>query len=337
MARANLNGIEIDYEATGAGPAVLLSHGYSATRRMWDDQHRALGDRYRVISWSMRGHGATESPADPARYSSPLTIADMKTLLGHLGVERAVIGGLSLGGYVSLGFALEHPQMTRALVICDSGPGYRSADAREAWNARARERAVSLETRGLEALGQSREVQESASLHRSAQGLAHAARGMLAQEGSRVMDGLAGIRVPARLSSRGRGAAFRRRTANPSGNRATVLRERPPSGWRNGQSFDLRSLPSSDEVGRSGVLRWGSGVGRCPGHGYQFPRCLWGVRRYVGGGPLARAEPSQNGAGRHGTTRAAVPNGWLSGLSRNHLGAAQGPGPDVGHRRPALP
>ena len=196
MARANLNGIEIDYEATGAGPAVLLSHGYSATRRMWDDQHRALGERYRVISWSMRGHGATESPAEPTRYSAPLTIADMKALLGHLGVERAVIGGLSLGGYVSLGFALEHPRMTRALVICDSGPGYRSADAREAWNARARERAVALETRGLDALGASREVRESASLHQSAQGLAHAARGMLAQEGSRVIDGLTGIRVP---------------------------------------------------------------------------------------------------------------------------------------------
>jgi pimeloyl-ACP methyl ester carboxylesterase len=196
MARGTLNGIEIDYEASGAGPVVLLSHGYSATRRMWDDQHRALGDRYRVISWSMRGHGATESPGDPAQYSAPLTIADMKALLGHLGVERAVIGGLSLGGYASLGFALEHPQMTRALVICDSGPGYRNADAREAWNARARERAGSLETRGLEALGRSREVQESASLHRSAQGLAHAARGMLAQEGSRVIDGLPGIRVP---------------------------------------------------------------------------------------------------------------------------------------------
>ena len=196
MARANLNGIEIDYEASGAGPVVLLSHGYSATRRMWDDQHRALGDRYRVISWSMRGHGATESPADPARYSAELTIADMKALLGHLGVERAVIGGLSLGGYASLGFALEHPGMTRALVICDSGPGYRNADAREAWNARARERAVSLETRGLEASARAARSSESASLHRSAQGLAHAARGMLAQEGSRVIDGLAGIRVP---------------------------------------------------------------------------------------------------------------------------------------------
>lgn len=196
MARAKLNGIEIDYEVSGGGPAVLLSHGYSATRRMWDAQHRALGERHRVISWSMRGHGETESPADPARYSAALTVGDMRALLGDLGVRRAVIGGLSLGGYVSLAFYLEHPEMVRALVICDSGPGYRSADAREAWNARALERAAALETRGLDALGKSREVREAVALHRSAQGLAHAARGMLAQEGSRVIDGLVSIQVP---------------------------------------------------------------------------------------------------------------------------------------------
>jgi len=196
MAKARVNGIEIDYEVSGGGPAVLLSHGYSATRRMWDAQHQALGARYRVISWSMRGHGETESPADPARYSAALTVGDMRALLGHLGVGRAVIGGLSLGGYVSLAFHLEHPEMVRALVICDSGPGYRSADAREAWNARARERAAALEMRGLDALGRSREVREAVALHRSAQGLAHAARGMLAQEGSRVIDGLAAIQVP---------------------------------------------------------------------------------------------------------------------------------------------
>jgi pimeloyl-ACP methyl ester carboxylesterase len=196
MTRTRLNGIEIDYEVSGRGPAVLLSHGYSATRRMWDDQHRALGDRYRVISWSMRGHGETESPADPAAYSADLTVADMRALLAHVGAERAVIGGLSLGGYVSLAFYLAHPEMVRALVICDSGPGYRNADARRQWNERAQERAVALESRGLDALGKSREVRESASLHRSAQGLAHAARGMLAQEGSRVIDGLGAIDVP---------------------------------------------------------------------------------------------------------------------------------------------
>ena len=197
MSRARLNGIEIDYEVSGSGPPVLLSHGYSATRRMWDGQHRALGDAYQVISWSMRGHGQTESPADPSQYSAGLTIADMRALLRHVGVERAVIGGLSLGGYASLDFYVAHPEMVRALVICDSGPGYRNPEARAAWNQRAHERAAELEARGLDALsGRSREMREAMGEHRSAQGLAHAARGMLAQEGSRVIDALAGVRVP---------------------------------------------------------------------------------------------------------------------------------------------
>jgi pimeloyl-ACP methyl ester carboxylesterase len=197
MSRARLNGIEIDYEVSGSGPAVLLTHGYSATRRMWDGQHRALEDRYKVISWSMRGHGHTESPADFSKYSADLTVADMAALLRHLGVPRAVIGGLSLGGVASLGFYMKHPEMTRALVICDSGPGYRNAEARAAWNQRAEERAAELEARGLEALGdRSREMREAMGEHRSAQGLAHAARGMLAQEGSHLIDGLPSIRAP---------------------------------------------------------------------------------------------------------------------------------------------
>ena len=197
MTRARLNGIEIDYEVSGSGPAVLLSHGYSATRRMWDGQHRALEGRYTVISWSMRGHGETESPDDPAQYSEELTVGDMRALLRHVGVERLIVGGLSLGGYASLGFSLAHPEMVRALVICDSGPGYRNAEARAAWNRRAHERAVELEARGLAALGgRSREVREAAGCHRSAQGLAHAARGMLAQRDSRVIDGIPSITVP---------------------------------------------------------------------------------------------------------------------------------------------
>jgi pimeloyl-ACP methyl ester carboxylesterase len=195
MARAQLNGIEIDYEVSGSGPVLLLSHGYGSTRHMWDDQHRAFADRWRVVSWDMRGHGQTDSPDDPKQYSAALTVADMRALLQHVGAERAIIGGLSLGGYVSLAFALAHPAMTQALVICDSGPGYRNAEARAQWNQRAQERAVSLESRGLDALTRrSKETQQA--VHRSARGLAHAARGMLAQEGSQVIDGLASIRVP---------------------------------------------------------------------------------------------------------------------------------------------
>ena len=197
MAQALLNGIKIRYDVRGDGPPVLLSHGYSATGRMWDGQLAAFSDRHRVIAWDMRGHGETESPGDPALYSADATVADMKALLSHLGIARGVIGGLSLGGYVSLMFALTHPEMVRALVICDSGPGYRNAEAREAWNRRAHERAAELEARGLDALGgRSREMRESMRYHASAQGLAHAARGMLAQTGSRVIDGLPSIRVP---------------------------------------------------------------------------------------------------------------------------------------------
>jgi len=195
--KANLNGIEIEYQDGGLGSPVLLGHGYSATGRMWDGQRAALGDRYRIVSWDMRGHGQTESPKDPAQYSAALTVADMRALLQHCGIERAVVGGLSLGGYVSLAFYLAHPEMVRALVICDSGPGYRNAEARAAWNQRAHERAAELETKGLEALaGRSREMREAMGHHASAQGLAHAARGMLAQEGSEVIDSLGGIRVP---------------------------------------------------------------------------------------------------------------------------------------------
>jgi pimeloyl-ACP methyl ester carboxylesterase len=197
MARVQLNGIGIEYQDGGSGPAVLLTHGYSATGRMWDGQREALGARYRVLSWDMRGHGQTDDPDDPALYSHALTVEDMRALLGHLGIARAVVGGLSLGGTMSLAFHLAHPDMVRALVICDSGPGFRNAAAREEWNEQAEARAAELESRGLEALGgRSREMQEAARYHRSAQGLAHAARGMLAQRDSRLIDSLPGIRVP---------------------------------------------------------------------------------------------------------------------------------------------
>jgi len=197
MPNAHLNGIDIEYQDGGSGAPVLLSHAYSATGRMWDGQREALGGRYRVVSWDMRGHGSTSSPDDPAQYSHALTVEDMRALLGHLGIGRAVIGGLSLGGTMSLSFYRAHPELTRALVICDSGPGFRNETARENWNRRAQQRAADLETRGLAVLeGRSAETRQAIRHHKSAQGLAHAARGMLAQRDASLIDSLAEIRVP---------------------------------------------------------------------------------------------------------------------------------------------
>ncbi len=188
------NGVKIYYEDHGDGPPILLSHGYSATCRMWNEQIAALVARHRVIVWDMRGHGESDDPDDPAAYSEALTVEDMAALLHRCRIDRAVIGGLSLGGYMSLAFHLTHPEMVRALMLFDTGPGFRNADARRAWNERAQQRARDLETRGFAALGESDEVRLSK--HRSARGLAGAARGMLAQGDDHIIAGLDKIAVP---------------------------------------------------------------------------------------------------------------------------------------------
>jgi pimeloyl-ACP methyl ester carboxylesterase len=177
MTQARLNGIQVEFEVTGSGSAVVLSHGYGETAGMWRGQQAALGARYRLITWDMRGHGGTDAGDEAARYSLDATVDDVRALLRHVGEERAVIGGLSLGGYVSLAFYGAYPEMVRALIICDSGPGYRNPEARAVWNQRAADRASGLEQRGERAL-------------------AHAARGMLAQTDARVIDLLPSIRVP---------------------------------------------------------------------------------------------------------------------------------------------
>ena len=187
-------GVAIHYEEHGAGPPILLSHGYSATCHMWDGQVAAFADRWRLILWDMRGHGQSGDPDDPGLYSTAATVADMAALLRHLGIARAIIGGLSLGGYMSLAFHLAHPEMVAALMLFDTGPGYRNPEARAQWNERAEARARDLEARGLAILGRAEDPRVGR--HRSAKGLAHAARGMLAQQDGRIIDSLPGIKVP---------------------------------------------------------------------------------------------------------------------------------------------
>jgi pimeloyl-ACP methyl ester carboxylesterase len=196
MPTALINDINIYYEDHGGGFPVLLSHGYSANGRMWAPQIEALCPRYRLITWDMRGHGQTDSPECVDQYSEDLTVADMHGLLEHLHIPQAVVGGLSMGGYMSLAFYLRHPEMVRALVLSDTGPGYRKDEARETWNKMAEARARDFEERGLEALGLGAEVLVSALSHRSAQGLALSARGMLAMFGTHVIDALPKVRVP---------------------------------------------------------------------------------------------------------------------------------------------
>ena len=195
MAKLDRDGVSLYYEVHGEGPVILLTHGYAATSQMWQGQIATLSKRHKLVIWDMRGHGQSDDPADPAAYSEDATVADMAALLDAVGARKAIIGGLSLGGYMSLAFHRKHRDRVRALLIIDTGPGFKKDDARAAWNQRAVETARSFETEGLSRL-KSRGKEAAGSTHRSAEGLALAARGMLTQHNASVIESLPGIAVP---------------------------------------------------------------------------------------------------------------------------------------------
>ena len=114
---------------------------------------------------------------------------------GTVGCQDAVLVGHSLGGFTSLRFYFRHPERVRALVLVGSGPGFRDPQAREKWNGMAERFAVRLESDGLGIL-QKASLEVSEAKHRSAQSLALAARHMLAQHDSRVIDAIGEIDVP---------------------------------------------------------------------------------------------------------------------------------------------
>ena len=191
----NRDGVKIYYEVHGSGPPLLLTHGYSSTSAMWHGQIAALSKHHKLVLWDMRGHGQSDYPDDPKAYSEALTVADIAALLDAVGAERAIVGGLSLGGYMSLAFYRAHPERVRALLIIDTGPGFKKDDARDAWNKRAQDTGDRFEREGLDVLKSSSPERSSVS-HRDASGLARAARGMLTQRDAHVIESLPNIKVP---------------------------------------------------------------------------------------------------------------------------------------------
>jgi pimeloyl-ACP methyl ester carboxylesterase len=195
MPKLDRDGVKLYYEVHGNGPPLLLTHGYSSTSAMWKGQIEALSKHHTLILWDMRGHGQSDYPADPSAYSEAWTVGDIAALLDEVGVAAAIVGGLSLGGYMSLAFHRAQPERVRALLIIDTGPGFKKDDARDAWNKRAHETGDRFEREGLSVLKSASRERADAS-HRDASGLARAARGMLTQHDARVIESLPGIKVP---------------------------------------------------------------------------------------------------------------------------------------------
>src|ERR1700726_141963 len=195
MPKINRDGVEIYYKVHGSGPPLLLTHGYSSTSAMWQGQIEALSKHHKLVLWDMRGHGQSDYPQDLKSYSEALPVGDIAALLDEVDAKRAIVGGLSLGGYMSLAFYRAHPERVSALLIIDTGPGFKKDDAREVWNKRALDPANRFDRGGLDVL-KSASRERSTVSHRDATGLARAARGMLTQRDAGVIESLPGIKVP---------------------------------------------------------------------------------------------------------------------------------------------
>src|SRR5207237_8380501 len=98
--KASVNGIDINYEIHGkeGAPWLVLSHSLACTVRMWDPQIAAFKDRYRILAYDMRGHGATTAPT--GAYSLDMLADDVLGLMKHLKIDKARFIGLSIGGMI---------------------------------------------------------------------------------------------------------------------------------------------------------------------------------------------------------------------------------------------
>lgn len=186
---------KIHYEHHGSQdsdkPLIVFSHAYGASMNMWRGQLDEALKTHQAVIWNMRGHGRSVAET----YNHAEALADIAALIELTPHGKAILCGLSLGGYLSLLFALKHPEKVEALLLADTGPGFRKQAAREQWNDTAERQARVLEKRGLAA----RPKAPGSETHESAQGLADAARGLLAQQDGEVMERLLEITCPMQL------------------------------------------------------------------------------------------------------------------------------------------
>jgi len=128
MAKVRVDdGVSLYYEEVGQGTPLVFVHEFAGEAASWDPQVRFFARRYRTIAYNARGYPPSDVPDDPAAYSQDRAADDIRGVLDALGIPRAHVCGLSMGGYATLHFGLRHP--TRALSLVVAGAGYGSVAA----------------------------------------------------------------------------------------------------------------------------------------------------------------------------------------------------------------
>lgn len=141
--------VKLYYEDTGSGFPVIFVHEFAGDCRSWEPQVRYLSRRYRCIAFNARGFPPSDVPDDAAAYSQDRARDDIKAVLDRLGIEKAHIVGISMGGFAALHFGFAYPRMARSLVIAGCGYGAEPA-TREKFRAEAEAAAARWEGEGAE-------------------------------------------------------------------------------------------------------------------------------------------------------------------------------------------
>ncbi|MCO6389660.1 3-oxoadipate enol-lactonase [Aliihoeflea aestuarii] len=145
MAFARVNGVVLHHEVRGPAdvPTLVFANSLGTDFRIWNDVLVRLGDRYRVVLYDKRGHGLSEATPSPYRLDDH--VGDLSALLDYLGIDRAALIGLSVGGLIAQGLAAKRPELVSALVLMDTAHKIGTA---EMWN----QRIETVTTKGIGAM-----------------------------------------------------------------------------------------------------------------------------------------------------------------------------------------
>ncbi|MCY3637542.1 MAG: alpha/beta fold hydrolase [Chloroflexi bacterium] len=149
MPKAEVNGIKLYYEITGEGFPLVLAHEFAGDFRSWEPQVRYFSRRYRVITYNARGYPPSDVPADEDAYTQESEVEDLRGLMEHLGIDKAHICGLSMGGALALNFGLAHSDLAESLIIAAAGSG--STDV-EGWRESVFANSRAMQERGMVAM-----------------------------------------------------------------------------------------------------------------------------------------------------------------------------------------
>ncbi len=130
MSRWQVNGVGLNVVEAGAGWPLVLLHGFTGSALSWQSQIETFKATNRVIALDLLGHGSSDSPTDPQRYSLDRASDDLAGLLDELDLAKVALLGYSLGGRLALNFAVSYPHRVSRLILESASPGLATATER---------------------------------------------------------------------------------------------------------------------------------------------------------------------------------------------------------------